>query len=262
MELHKPQCCFVLILHRYSKTAHAKTRAKSRMALNNHRQLHALATLVQIYCKIRRLVQEARHSGSSVDTLVGRLMTRCCERDALVLGEIARRLQMKKRLRQPWGNLSKKDDRLYKCLAKSVHIKNLRDNSAINDFVRESFRCRAIAVVSARFGRRGFLPQGPVPTEILPYRVYGYKNKLQSSKHQRWCKEYLGWQALPKLQPYVSKLTDTMLKERCSVGASLGSKCRKLHMVYGLNRCPFLFVTTESVLVLCHDRQGLQGFRS
>ena len=147
MELHKPQCCFVLILHRYSKTAHAKTRAKSRMALNNHRQLHALATLVQIYCKIRRLVQEARHSGSSVDTLVGRLMTRCCERDALVLGEIARRLQMKKRLRQPWGNLSKKDDRLYKCLAKSVNIKNLRDNSAINDFVRESFRCRAIAVV-------------------------------------------------------------------------------------------------------------------
>ena len=114
------------------------------------------------------------------------------------------------------GNLSKKEDRLYKCLAKSVKIKNIRDKSAINDFVRESFRCRAIAVVSARFGRHGFLPQGPVPTEILPYRVYGYMKNYRDQN----------------LQPYVSKLNDAMLKERFSVGALPASTRRRLYIVF------------------------------
>ena len=181
--------------------------------------LKVLADVLQCYTKIRRIVQRARSSEASCTQLVGCLMSRCSRRDTMVLGEICHRLKQRKRSRQPWGNVTKKDDRLYKLLRASVKIRSPDDQSGIDTFVKESFRCRAICVTSKRFGQPGSLPSGPVPQAQLPYRVYGYARKREGPKHRLWCREYGAWTPLPRLTPYTSRLSEAMLQERCSVGA-------------------------------------------
>ena len=141
------------------------------------RRLSVLADILQAYTKIRRIIQAARAAGTPRGKLVDQLMLRCSSRDILVLREIRRRLQQQKRANQPWGNVSKKDDRMFKMLAKSVKRSDVHDHNyqyASNRFVKESFRCRALCVTSNRFGKAGFLPKAPVPQKKLPYRVYGY----------------------------------------------------------------------------------------
>ena len=187
------------------------------------RRLSVLADILQAYTKIRRIIQAARAAGTPRGKLVDQLMLRCSSRDILVLREIRRRLQQQKRANQPWGNVSKKDDRMFKMLAKSVKRSDVHDHNyqyAINRFVKESFRCRALCVTSNRFGKAGFLPKAPVPQKKLPYRVYGYVGlKEAQRKHQLWHRQYLAWPSLPHLTPYKQKLSDTLLKERCSAGA-------------------------------------------
>ena len=184
------------------------------------RHLRVLADILQAYTKIRRIIQLARAAGIPRDKLVDQLMLRCSVRDILVLCEIRWRLQHQKRANQPWGNVSKKDDRMFKLLAKFSDVHGHDCQHAINRFVKESFRCRALCVTSSRFGRVGFLPKLAVPQKHLPYRVYGYAGKEKAQhKHQLWCRQYRAWPSLPHLTPYKKKLSETLLKERCSVGA-------------------------------------------
>ena len=179
-----------------------------------------LADLLQSYTKVRKLVQKARATRLSRQGLAKALMMQTSSKDEVVMHEICRRLKQKKRQIQPWGNAAKKDDKMYQALAASTSVRASDDQAGINAFVKESFRCRAICVISARFRRPGFLPSSPVPASRLPYRVYGYSPKKQHvRKHERWCKEYKKWKALPKFWKYKQKLTDSMQKERCSAGA-------------------------------------------
>lgn len=178
---------------------------------------------MQAYTKIRRIIQLARAAGIPRDKLVDQLMLRCSARDILVLREIRWRLQQQKRANQPWGNVSKRDDRMFRLLAKSVKHSDVHDRDyqdTINRFVKESFRCRALCVTSSRFGKAGFLPKLSVPQKQLPYRVYGYAGKEKAlQKHQLWCRQYRAWPRLPYLTLYKKKLSDTLLRERCSAGA-------------------------------------------
>ena len=182
--------------------------------------MKVLADILQSYTKIRRLVRLARAARERGDQLARKLMACCSSKDEVVMQEICQRLNQKKRQLQPWGNTNKKDDRLFRSLTESVSIKRNTDHAGINSFVRESFRCRAICVISARFKRRGFLPSTPVPGHKLPYRVYGYvSHEKQRLKHKKWCDEYKQWSALPRLAPCKKRLTEKLLKERCSAGA-------------------------------------------
>ena len=198
--------------------AHA---VKVSRALHSRKgRLDILANILQAYTKIRKLVQAARAAKQRSHQLVDTLMKSCSWQDTVVMQEICHRLKQKKRTMQPWGNVAKKHDKLYKLLAASVTIKSTSDAKGIDAFVRESFRCRALCVVSSRFGRRGALPSNPVPGHAQPYRVYGYANNdTCKRKHNLWGKEYQAWRSLPKLKPYTKRLTERMLTARCSVGA-------------------------------------------
>ena len=190
-----------------------------RVLHNTRDRLQVLAEVVHSYTKIRKLVQASRAAKRHRDQLLAILLKSCSWRDMVVLRQIASKLQQRKRRLQPWGNVSKKFDAMYKRLVSSVAIKREPDMHGIDNFVRESFRCRAICVTSSRFGKRGVLPKQPVSMDLLPYRVYGYsKGSTCVAKHRRWCQEYRDWAPLPALAPYKRQLTEAMLKERCSVG--------------------------------------------
>ena len=149
------------------------------------------------YTKIRKLVQASRAAKHHKDQLLATTLKSCSWRDMVVLRQIASTLQQRKRRLQPWGNASKKDDAMYKRLLSSVAIKREPDMHGIDNFVCESFRCRAICVTSSRFGKRGVLPRQPVSMILLPYRVYGDSNgSMCVAKHRRWChQEYCDWAA-------------------------------------------------------------------
>ena len=108
-----------------------------------------------------------------------------------------------KRSDQPWDNVSKKDDRMYKLLKASVKIRDNRHQRGISLFIKESFRCRALCVTSNRLGKVGSVPKTAVPQRERPYRFYGYGAKDKFKKHQ----------------PYRKKLTEALLKEHCSAVA-------------------------------------------
>ncbi|CAE7337018.1 unnamed protein product [Symbiodinium natans] len=221
-------------------------------------RLSILADVLQSYTKIRKAVQAARAAKQRWEQLEETLLNICTGQDTVVMGEICTRLQQKKRVQQPWANVSKKDDKLFKLLSSSAKIKNKSDSDGVSNFIRESFRCRAICVTSSRFRTKGNLPTGPVPRKTLPYRVYGYSSgQVCLAKHKRWCSEYRAWKALPKLTPYKRRLTDRMLQERCSVGAFvrlqiLTDVCHRLG-------CAWVDLPTSSLGTGVHFGGGVMG---
>ena len=147
-----------------------------------------LAPLLTSYAKIRQLVRHGRSKGVSVQKLASILMKSTRTAELPVLRQVAQKLGGKKRKRKLWGNICKRDDRMYRLLRAPSHKSGAyADQKLFWAFVLRSFKARAVCVISARWGDAK-LPKHALCRALQPYAVYGRSSGVDAAKtkHRKW----------------------------------------------------------------------------